>query len=148
MKLGFIGAGNMASAIMGGIINAGIVNKEDIIAAAANGYGKVAVSNWGYRTYGYDDSFGDYEYNLDLAKEYLAKAEHKEITAIVRGTKTRDVNALTVVQEQARQIGLTINIEGIEAADLSERTQFQNHTQKYACRYKGLLLSRSYNDRK
>lgn len=104
------------------------LKKDDIIAAAANGYGKVAVSNWGYRTYGYDDSFGDYPYDLELAKQYLEKAEHKEITAIVRGTKTRDVNALTVVQEQARQIGLTVNIEGIEAADLSERTQFQNHT--------------------
>ena len=104
------------------------LKKDDIIAAAANGYGKVAVSNWGYRTYGYDDSFGDYPYDLELAKQYLEKSEYKEITAIVRGTKTRDVNALTVVQEQARQIGLTVNIEGIEAADLSERTQFQNHT--------------------
>ena len=35
MKLGFIGAGNMASAIMGGIVGAGIVNKEDIIASDA-----------------------------------------------------------------------------------------------------------------
>ena len=103
------------------------LKKDDIITAAANGYGKIAVSNWGYGTFGYDDSFGEYEYDLEKAKEYLEKSEYKEITAIVRGTKTRDVNALTVVQEQARQIGLTVNIEGIEAADLSERTQFQNH---------------------
>ena len=104
------------------------LNKEDIIAAAANGYGKVAVTNWGFGTYGYDDSFGDYKQDLDKAKEYLAKAEYDTINVIVRGSKTRDVNALTVIQEQARQAGITINIEGIESADLQERTQFANHT--------------------
>lgn len=35
MKLGFIGAGNMASAIMGGIIGAGLIPKEEIIASDA-----------------------------------------------------------------------------------------------------------------
>lgn len=33
MKIGFIGAGNMASAMMGGIIKKGIVSKDDIIAS-------------------------------------------------------------------------------------------------------------------
>ncbi len=35
MKLGFIGAGNMAQAMIGGIINNGVVTKEEIIASAA-----------------------------------------------------------------------------------------------------------------
>lgn len=35
MKLGFIGAGNMAQAMIGGIIKNGLVPKEDIIATAA-----------------------------------------------------------------------------------------------------------------
>ncbi|MFG6392730.1 MAG: pyrroline-5-carboxylate reductase [Lachnospiraceae bacterium] len=35
MELGFIGAGNMAQAIIGGIINNGIVSKDEIIASAA-----------------------------------------------------------------------------------------------------------------
>lgn len=35
MKLGFIGAGNMAQAMIGGIIKNGLVAKEDIIATAA-----------------------------------------------------------------------------------------------------------------
>lgn len=103
------------------------LKKDDIILAACNGYGQPAISNWGFRTYGYDDSFGDYPYDLELAKQYLDKSEYKEITVIVRGSKTRDVNALTVIQEQARQIGLTINIEGVENANLSEQTQFDNH---------------------
>lgn len=34
MKLGFIGCGNMASAIIGGVIEKGIVKKEEIIASA------------------------------------------------------------------------------------------------------------------
>lgn len=35
MKLGFIGAGNMAQAIIGGILKKGIMSKDDIIASAA-----------------------------------------------------------------------------------------------------------------
>ena len=35
MKLGFIGAGNMAQAIIGGILKKGIYSKDDIIASAA-----------------------------------------------------------------------------------------------------------------
>ena len=36
MKLGFIGCGNMAKAIMGGIIRSGIVPAESIVASAAH----------------------------------------------------------------------------------------------------------------
>lgn len=35
MKLGFIGAGNMAQAMIGGILAKGIVKKDEIIASAA-----------------------------------------------------------------------------------------------------------------
>ena len=35
MRLGFIGAGNMAQAMIGGILAKEIVKKEDIIASAA-----------------------------------------------------------------------------------------------------------------
>jgi len=35
MKLGFTGAGNMAKAIIGGVLNSGIATKDDIIASAA-----------------------------------------------------------------------------------------------------------------
>lgn len=35
MRLGFIGAGNMAKAIIGGVLRAGLVPKEEIIASAA-----------------------------------------------------------------------------------------------------------------
>ena len=35
MRLGFIGAGNMAQAIIGGVLASGLLKKEDIIASAA-----------------------------------------------------------------------------------------------------------------
>ena len=35
MKIGFIGAGNMAQAMIGGILRNGIAKKEEIIASAA-----------------------------------------------------------------------------------------------------------------
>ena len=35
MKLGFIGAGNMAQAMIGGVLGSGLLQKDDIIASAA-----------------------------------------------------------------------------------------------------------------
>ena len=35
MKVGFIGAGNMASAMIGGMLQKGLLQKEDIIASSA-----------------------------------------------------------------------------------------------------------------
>ena len=35
MKVGFIGAGNMAQAMIGGVLKNGLVQKEDLIASSA-----------------------------------------------------------------------------------------------------------------
>ena len=35
MRLGFIGAGNMAQAMIGGVLKSGLFKKEEIIASAA-----------------------------------------------------------------------------------------------------------------
>ena len=104
------------------------LNKEDIIAAAANGYGTPAVTNWGRITYGHDESFGDYGQDFEKAKEYLAQSEFDTIDVIVRGNKTRDVNALVTIQEQARQAGITVNVNEVENATLSEMTHYDSAT--------------------
>ena len=61
--------------------------------AAANGYGKIAVSNWGYRTYGYDDSFGDYPYDLELAKQYDSEEAAGFINGIMGAFVEKEVKA-------------------------------------------------------
>lgn len=49
MKLGFIGAGNMAKAIMGGILASAIVPKEEILASDASGQAREAARALGVR---------------------------------------------------------------------------------------------------
>jgi pyrroline-5-carboxylate reductase len=45
MKIGFIGSGNMAQAMIGGILKAGLVDKADLIGSAASEKTIAAVAN-------------------------------------------------------------------------------------------------------
>ena len=47
MKVGFIGCGNMASAMLGGIIQKGVVAKEDLMASARTEKNKRRISDCG-----------------------------------------------------------------------------------------------------
>ena len=99
------------------------INYEDVIFGASSGTGTRAISNWGPVTFGYYDGFGDYERNLDLAKEYLAKSAYKEILISVRDDER--MRAAQIIQSNAREIGLTVNIEKIEAAALTAKSAFK-----------------------
>ena len=99
------------------------INYEDVIIGASSGTGTRAISNWGPVTFGYYDGFGDYERNLDLAKEYLAKSAYKEILISVRDDER--MRAAQIIQSNAREIGLTVNIEKIEAAALTAKSAFK-----------------------
>ncbi len=99
---------------------------DDIIAAATNGLASKAVSNWGWATYGYYDGFGAYEQNIDLAKEYLAKAYPDGGAKLeISATNPERMTVAQVIQEQARQIGLEIAINEMEAAALTALTAFK-----------------------
>jgi peptide/nickel transport system substrate-binding protein len=101
------------------------INIDDIITAATNGLASKAVSNWGWATYGYYDGFGAYEQNLDLAKEYLAKAYPNGGAKLeISATNAERLTVAQVIQEQCRQIGLGITINELEAAALTSLTAF------------------------
>jgi peptide/nickel transport system substrate-binding protein len=99
------------------------INYDDIILGAASGQGTRAVSNWGPATFGYYDGFGDYTFDLELAKQYLAKSEYKTLTISVKDSAR--LRAAQIIQANAKEIGLTINIEELEPAALTKKSAFK-----------------------
>lgn len=102
------------------------INYEDVLLGASAGEGKRAITNWGPNTFGYYDGFGDYTYDLDLAKEYLAKSQYKEITISVKDSAR--LRAAQIIQANAKEIGLTVNIEELEAAALTSKSAYKTAT--------------------
>lgn len=101
------------------------LNLDDIITVAADGQATKAVSNWGLSTYGYYDDFGNYEQNLELAKEYLAKSYPNGGAKLeISTTGNERVTVAQVIQEQCRAIGLEVTVNEVEAAALTAMSKF------------------------
>lgn len=102
------------------------INIDEVIMAATNGYATVAEHFWGPDTYGYDDSIKPYEYDLDLAKQYMASAGYPNggvsIKVLVNGSER--MTALQVIQNQLKEIGVDIIIEEVDSAGISAATTF------------------------
>ena len=99
------------------------INYEDVILGASSGEGTRAISNWGPATYGYYDGFGDYKFDLDLAKQYLEKSAYKTITISVKDNAR--LRAAQIIHANAKEIGLTVVIEELEAAALTAKSAFK-----------------------
>lgn len=110
------------------------INIEDIIAVATNGTGIPAVSEWGKNTFGYYDGFGAYEYNPELAKEYLEKS-YPNGGAKIKMMCANETHKATiaVIQEEARAIGLEVEIEYVETATQGAMTKFENPEHEAIC---------------
>ena len=101
------------------------LNLDDIITVAANGYAQKTGTHWGLNTFGRDDSIELYEYDLELAKEYLAKAfpdGNAKLTISVTGDER--VTIAQVIQEQLRAIGLEVTVNEVESAAMSAMSKF------------------------
>jgi peptide/nickel transport system substrate-binding protein len=99
---------------------------DDIIIAAKNGLASPAISNWGWSTFGYYDGFGAYGKDLAKAEGYLAKAFPEGKAKLTISTAGSERMAIAqVIQEQARQIGLEIQIDELEAAALTSLSAFK-----------------------
>lgn len=102
------------------------IKVDDVIVAATNGYATAAEHFWGPNTYGYDNSIKSYEYNLDLAKQYMEKAGYPNggvsIKVLVNGSER--LTALQVIQNQLKEIGVEIVIEEVDSTGISAATTF------------------------
>ncbi len=102
------------------------LNIDDIVTVATGGLGTKAATNWGPKTFGYYDGFGPYKRDLEKAKKYLALAFPKggakleiSVSGIDRATMAQ------VIQDQCRQIGLTITVNEMEGAALTAASAFK-----------------------
>lgn len=109
-------------------INYGI-NREDIIAAALNGYG---VPNYTSIAMGYSGSTeeGACEYNPEKAKEYLEKwgGDPAEIVLPVICSNETKVSAATVMQSNLAELGIQVEVVSADTATYFSDWESGNYT--------------------
>ncbi len=100
------------------------VDIEDIVMFLGEGNEPASV-HWGTSMYGYDNSIQPYERNLELAKEYLAKA-FPDGNAKLTITCGNSLNAgiAQIIQANCKEIGLDIQVDTVEAAALTAMSKF------------------------
>ena len=102
-----------------------LVNREDDMIAIGDPTAVETNTLFGWTTTGYNGGFADTEndYNVELAKEYLAKSQYKEIEFMVNnGSAYYPIAEL--LQEEAREIGLTITFKEVDGAGLSANSKY------------------------
>lgn len=99
------------------------VNKNDVLTAAINNEGSVANGYLSTAAMGYYDTAIVYEYNKEKAKELLAEAGLSsgfQFTCFVSNDER--ARSATVIQANLAELGITMNIEQMEASTFFERT--------------------------
>lgn len=90
-------------------------NRENIVKVGMDGVAKVSSQLCDDRTAGCSGQYKAPEYNLDKAKEYLAKTKyHGEVIPFVVGYDNYKKIGV-VYQEELKQIGVNISVEQLEA---------------------------------
>ncbi|MDO4267991.1 MAG: ABC transporter substrate-binding protein [Eubacteriales bacterium] len=104
------------------------INKEDCMIVAINGEGAGVDGYLAPGAIGYKDTAVHYEYDPELAKELLAEAGYADgftfTTFVSNDERSR---AATAIQANLQQIGVTMNIEQMEASTFYERTGNGEH---------------------
>ena len=104
------------------------INREEMSLLVDGGYATPCKTLWGRNQYGYYDNYSDpQEYNLDKAKEYLAKSNYPNGTSIeILGVNAYDRNA-EVIQEQLKALNIDVTVTSIDSAGLSARVKAKDY---------------------
>ena len=95
------------------------VNSEDLIAVIREGYGTDCKSCWGPSQFGYNGGTTDYDYNPELAKEYLAKAYPNGGAKFEITVQSGERKALgEMVQAKLKEIGIEVTLKEVDHAGL------------------------------
>lgn len=104
------------------------INKDDVLISAANGEGTVADSYLSPVALGYYDTCVKYEYDPDKAAQLLEEAGYGNgFTFTVYVSNENRARSATVIQENLSKLGITMNIEQMEAATFFEKTGNGDH---------------------
>lgn len=102
---------------------------QQIIDGAASGFATPASSMWGADQYGYFDdwaSVGQTAYIGDMAKaqEYMAKSKYASTGVDIKfmTSTTWRVNALQIIQQQLKPLGINVIIDEVDAAGMTQRS--------------------------
>lgn len=94
---------------------------RDAIVAALGG-GRPAYTMWGWNSLGFTEEFEEnYTYDPEKAREYADKAEHKEFSLVNSAAYATEAS---VLQESLRAVGITMNIEMMDSAGISNATSW------------------------
>lgn len=103
------------------------LNVQDIIDGAASGMAGIADGMWGFYQFGYFNDWKSaglekYGFNLDKAKEYMAKSKSpKGLTLKFMTSTTWRVNALQIIQQQLAPLEISVVIDEVDAAGLTSK---------------------------
>ena len=95
------------------------INVDELIAVIREGHAVDCKSTWGFKQFGYNGGTTDFEYDLDLAREYLAKAYPNggaKFEFTVMAGERRSLGEM--VQSQLREIGIEVTLNEVDHAGL------------------------------
>lgn len=118
------------------------INREDLYAATGDEGGSAATTFWGWHMKYYADEFDlDLSYNPDKAKELVAELGDNTTLHLMVNTTSSDYNIMAqVIQEQCRQVGITIIIDEVDSAGASANSKYASAT------HEAMLYSINMND--
>lgn len=91
------------------------INREEVIELGMDGVGVLSTAIWNQDTVGYSGQYKPVEYNLEKAKEYLAKTNYKGEAISFKVGYENYKKIGVVIQEQLKKVGINISVELLEA---------------------------------
>lgn len=118
------------------------INRDDLYAATGDEGGSAATTFWGWHMKYYADQFDlDLSYNPEKAKELVAQLGGNTTLHLMVNTTSSDYNIMAqVIQEQCRQVGITIIIDEVDSAGASANSKYASAT------HEAMLYSINMND--
>lgn len=101
------------------------LNYEDLIDGAYEGYGKKCNTFWNPKAFGYFDDWAsvgleDYNYNMDMAKGYMAKSKYSNGVDLRIAVNNKErVLLAQIIQAQLKPLGINIIVEEYDTAGFS-----------------------------
>ncbi len=106
------------------------INKDDLIAAVGDTGAEVAKTFYGNAMSYYTEEFDeDITYDPEKAKEYVALCGNNTSLKLMVNTSDNIFKTLSeVIQEELRQVGITMEIEEVDSAGISANTRYDTAT--------------------